>query len=164
MFIGQGLSLKDCRAAQAERQAANTASAAVSAVAAAAAASTVAAAASERASLASPPLITIMASNPLPKCPVLPDGCVFTSAFVGMNENRFSSISMFANDVQVLCASGSDCKVHCGAGPVGSSIHRCMNCALKFHSCITCSGVRFSDWISGAATSFSENRYLTFSC
>jgi hypothetical protein len=26
-----------------------------------------------------------------------------------------------------------------------------MNCALKFHSCITCSGVRFADWISSAA-------------
>jgi hypothetical protein len=26
-----------------------------------------------------------------------------------------------------------------------------MNCTLKFHSCITCSGVRFADWLSGAA-------------
>jgi len=58
---------------------------------------------------------------------------------------------MFADNVQVLCASGSDCKVHPGAGPVNLSIHWCMNCTLKFHSCITCSGVRFSDWISGAA-------------
>ena len=31
-----------------------------------------------------------------------------------------------------------------------------MNCALKFHSCITCSGVQFSDWISGAAASARE--------
>ena len=60
---------------------------------------------------------------------------------------------MFADCVQVLCASGSYCycKVHPGAGPVNESFHRCMNCALKFHSCITCSGVQFADWISGAA-------------
>jgi hypothetical protein len=38
-----------------------------------------------------------------------------------------------------------------GAGPVDSSIHRCMNCTQKFHSYITFSGVQFSDWISGAA-------------
>jgi hypothetical protein len=31
------------------------------------------------------------------------------------------------------------------------SFHRCMNCALKFHSSITCSGVRFADWISAAS-------------
>ena len=71
-----------------------------------------------------------------------------------MDENRFSS--MFADNVHVLCASGSDCKVHPGAGPVSLSINRCMNCALKFHSCITCSGVQFSDWISGAAASARE--------
>ena len=58
---------------------------------------------------------------------------------------------MFAEDVQVLCTSGSDCKVHPGAGLVNLSIHWCMNCTLKFYSCITCSGVRFSDWISSAA-------------
>ena len=58
---------------------------------------------------------------------------------------------MFAEDVQVFCASGSDCKIHPGAGPVDESFHRCMNCALKFHSCITCSGVRFADWISAAS-------------
>ena len=73
------------------------------------------------------------------------------AALVGMDENRFSST--FADDVQFFCASGSDCKVHSGASPVDLYIHRCMNCALKFHYCITCSGVRFSDWISGAAAS-----------
>jgi hypothetical protein len=61
---------------------------------------------------APPPLITIMVSTPPPKCPVLPDGRALTAAFVGMDEDRFSS--MFANDVQVLCASWSDCKVHSG--------------------------------------------------
>jgi hypothetical protein len=66
-----------------------------------------------------------------------------------MDKDRFSS--MFAKDVQVLCASGSDCKVHPGAGSVDSSIHWCMHCALKFHSCSTCSGVQFTDWISSAA-------------
>ena len=45
MYIGQGLSLKSCRAAQAERRAANTATATASAAAAEAAASTPAAAA-----------------------------------------------------------------------------------------------------------------------
>ncbi len=149
MFIGQGLSLEARRAAQG--RAANTATAAASAAAAAAATSTAAvAAATESASSASSPLITIMASTSSPKCPVLPDGRALTAAFVGMvDKDRFSS--MFANNVQVLCASGSDCKVHPGAGPVDESFHRCMNCALKFHSCITCSGVRFADWISAAS-------------
>jgi hypothetical protein len=66
-----------------------------------------------------------------------------------MDKDRFSS--MFADDVQVLCASGFDCKIHHSAGPLDESFHRCMNCALKFHSCITCSGVRFADWISAAS-------------
>ncbi len=86
---------------------------------------------------------------PLKKCPVLPDSHVLTAAFVGMDEDRFSS--MFIKDHQVICASGSDCKIHAGVGPIDESIHRCMNCALKFHSCITCSGVRFADWLSSAA-------------
>ena len=152
MFIGRGLSLEACRAAQAERRAANTATAAASVAAAAAAASTAAAAAAaptKSASSASSPLITIMASTSPPKCPVLPDGRALMAAFVGMDKDRFSS--MFADDVQVLCASGSDCKIHPGAGHVDESFHQCMNCALKFHSCITCSGVRFADWISAAA-------------
>ena len=76
-------------------------------------------------------LITVMASTP-PQCPVLPDGRALTTAFVGMDEDRFSSMS--ADNVQVLCASGSDCKVQPRAGPVDLSIHRCMNCSLKFHS------------------------------
>ncbi len=59
MFIGQGLSLEACHAAQAERRAANTATAAASAAAAAAAASTASAAATERASSASPPLFAL---------------------------------------------------------------------------------------------------------
>jgi len=67
-----------------------------------------------------------------------------------MDKDRFSL--MFAEDVQVLCTSGSDCKIHPGAGPpVDESFHRCMNCALKFHSCISCSGVQFADWISAAS-------------
>jgi hypothetical protein len=66
-----------------------------------------------------------------------------------MDNDRFSL--MFIKDHQVICNSGSDCKIHTGAGPVDESIHHCMNCALKFHSCITCSGVRFTDWLSGAA-------------
>ncbi len=59
MFIGQGLSLEACRAAQAERQAANTPTAAASEATAAAAASTAAAAATKRASSASPPLFAL---------------------------------------------------------------------------------------------------------
>ena len=114
-------------------------------------AAAVAAAATERASPASSPLITIMVSTPSPKCPVLPDGRALTAAFVGMDKNSFSS--MFTDNVEILRASGSYCKVHPGAGPVDLSIHRCMNCAQKFHSCVTCSGVQFSDWISGAAAS-----------
>jgi hypothetical protein len=137
------------RAAQAERRAANTATATASAAAAATSTPAPVAAATESASSVSSPLITIMASTSPPKCPVLPDGRALTAAFVGMDKDRFSS--MFADDVQVLCASGSDCKIHPGAGPVDESFHRCMNCALKFHSCITCSGVRFADWISAAS-------------
>jgi hypothetical protein len=40
-----------------------------------------------------------------------------------------------------------------------------MNCALKFHSCITCSGVRFADWLSGAAAGgeFSASMLLGYS-
>ena len=63
-----------------------------------------------------------MASTSPPKCPVLPDGLALTAAFVGMDKDRFSL--MFAEDVQVLCASGSDCKIHPGAGPVDESFHR----------------------------------------
>ena len=147
MFSGQGLSLEAYCAAKAERRASsNTATGATSVAAAAAAASTAAAAATGRASSASSQLITIMASIP-PKCPVLPDSRALTAAFVVMDEDRFSL--MFAENVQVLCASGSDCKVHPGAGPVDSSIHWCKNFAQKFYSCITCSGVQFADWISG---------------
>ncbi len=88
-------------------------------------------------------------SSWLPFLPTLPDGHVLMAAFVGMDKDRFSL--MFINDLQVICASGSDCKVHPGTGPVDESFHWCMICALKSHSCITCSGVRFADWISCAA-------------
>ena len=106
--------MEACCAAQAERRAANTATADASAAAAAAAASTPAAAvaATESVSSASSPLITIMASTSPLKCPVLPDGRILTAAFVGMDKDRFSS--MFADNVQVLFASGSDCKIHPG--------------------------------------------------
>ncbi len=71
---------------------------------------------------------------------------------------------MFIEDHQVICTSGSDCKIHAGAGPVDESIHRCMNCALKFHSFATCSGVRFADWLSGAASggAFSVSMLLKY--
>ena len=83
-----------------------------------------------------------------PDCPTLPDGRVLTAALVGMDEGRFSS--MFLDGIQVRCASGSSCNVHAGADSVENSPHRCMNCALRFHSCITCSGSRFGDWYSVA--------------
>ena len=63
---------------------------------------------------------------------------------VGMDKDRFSS--MFLDGIQVRCASGSSCNVHAGADSVEKSPHCCMNCALKFHSCITCSGSCFGDW------------------
>jgi hypothetical protein len=99
---------------------------------------------------------------PPEKCPVLPDGRVLTAAFVGMDKDRFSS--MFIEDHQVIYTSGSDCKIHTGADPVDESIHHCMNCALKFHSCVTSSGVRFADWLSGAAAGgeFSVSMLLEF--
>ena len=59
MFIGQGLTLDARRAAQVERQSANTAKAPASAAAALAAASTAAAAATERALSASQPLFAL---------------------------------------------------------------------------------------------------------
>jgi hypothetical protein len=63
-----------------------------------------------------------MTSIPPPKkFPVLLDGRALTAAFVGMDEDRLSS--MFIEDHQVICASGSDCKIHAGAGPVDESIH-----------------------------------------
>jgi hypothetical protein len=86
---------------------------------------------------------------PPKKCPVLPDGGILTAAFVGMDKDRFSP--MFIKDHQVICTLGSDCKICPRAGSINESIHCCMNCTLKFHSCITCSGVRFADWLSGAA-------------
>jgi hypothetical protein len=100
---------------------------------------------------------------PPKKFPVLPDGHLLTAVFVGMDEDRFSS--MFIEDHQVICTLGSDCKIHAGAGPVDESIHHCMNCALKFHSCITCSGVRFADWLSSAAAGgeFSVSMLLEYS-
>jgi hypothetical protein len=84
-----------------------------------------------------------------PNCPTLPDGCVLMAALVGMEDDRFGS--MFLNGIQVCCTSGSSCNVHPNAAPVEESFHHCMNCALKFHSCITCSGCCFGDWFLGAA-------------
>ena len=86
----------------------------------------------------------IVASELPPDCPTLPDGCNLTAALVGMDEDRFSSI--FLNDIQIRCVSGSSCNVHADADSVEESPHRCMNCALKFHSCITCSGSCFGEW------------------
>jgi len=85
-----------------------------------------------------------MVSELPPDCPTLPDGCVLTATLVGMDKDRFSS--MLLDGIQVRCASGSSCNVHAGADSVEKSPHRCMNCALKFHSCITCSGSCFGDW------------------
>jgi hypothetical protein len=85
-----------------------------------------------------------MVSELPPDCPTLPDGRVLTAALVGMDEAGFSS--MFPDGIQVCCASGSSCNVHAGTDSVEKSPHRWMNCALKFHSCITCSGSCFGDW------------------
>jgi hypothetical protein len=85
-----------------------------------------------------------MVSELPPDCPTLPDGRVLMATLVGMDKDRFSS--MFLDGIQVRCASGSSCNVHAGADSVEKSPHRCMNCALKFHSCITCSGSRLGDW------------------
>jgi hypothetical protein len=79
-----------------------------------------------------------------PDCPTLPDGRVLTAALVGMDEGRFGS--MFLDSIQVRCASASSCNAHAGADSLEDSPHRCMNCALKFHSCITCSGSCFGGW------------------
>ena len=86
----------------------------------------------------------IMVSVLPPDCPTLPDGRALTAALVGMDKDRFNS--MFLDGIQVRCASGSSCNIHAGADSVEKSPHRCMNCALKFHSCIICSGSRFGDW------------------
>ena len=85
-----------------------------------------------------------MVSKLPPDCPTLPDGRVLTATLVGTDKDRFSS--MFLDGIQVRSASGSSCNVHAGADSVEKSPHRCMNCALKFHSCITCSGSCFADW------------------
>jgi hypothetical protein len=58
---------------------------------------------------------------------------------------------MFLNGIQDCCAFGSSCNVHPNTAPVEESFHRCMNCALKFHLCITCSECCFGDWFLGAA-------------
>jgi len=89
-----------------------------------------------------------MDSDLSPACPTLPDGRVLTAALAGMDEDRFGF--MFLNGMQVCCASGSSCNIHPNATPVEESIHCCMNCTLKFHLCITCSGCYFRDWNMGA--------------
>jgi hypothetical protein len=86
----------------------------------------------------------IMVSKLAPNCPTLPDGRILMAALVGMDKDRFSS--MFLDGIQVRCAYGSSCNVHAGTDSVEKSPHRCMNCALKFHSRITCSGSCFGDW------------------
>ncbi len=85
-----------------------------------------------------------MVSELPPDCPTLPDGRILTAALVGMDKDRFSS--MFLDDIQVHCASGSSCNIHAGADSVEKFPHRCMNFTLKFHLCITCSGSHFGDW------------------
>ncbi len=85
-----------------------------------------------------------MVSELPPDCPTLPDGRILSAALVGMDEDRFRS--MFLDGIQVCCASGSSCNVHASADFVEKSPHCCMNCALKFHLCITCSGSCFGDW------------------
>ena len=74
-----------------------------------------------------------MVSELPPDCPTLPDGRVLTAALVGMDAGRFNS--MFLDGIQVRCSSGSSCNIHAGADSVENSPHRCMSCALKFHSC-----------------------------
>jgi hypothetical protein len=58
---------------------------------------------------------------------------------------------MFLDGIQVRCTSGSSCNDHAGADSVENSPHHCMNCTLKFHSCITCSGSHFGDWYLAVA-------------
>jgi hypothetical protein len=82
----------------------------------------------------------IMVSILSPNCPTLPDGRVLTAALVGMDKDGFNS--MFLDGIQVRCASGSSCNVHAGADSVEKSPHHCINCTLKFHVCIICSGSR----------------------
>ncbi len=84
-----------------------------------------------------------------PNCPTLPDGRVLMAALVGMEDDSFGS--MFLNGIQVCCASGSSFNVHPNVAPVEESFHCCMNCALKLHLCITCSGCHFGLWFLGAA-------------
>ncbi len=86
-----------------------------------------------------------MVSELPPDCPALLDGCIQTHVLDGMDKDRF--YSLFLDGVQIHCASGAKCNIHPGASPVDESPHRCMNCALKFHSCITCGGSPFGDWL-----------------
>ena len=89
-------------------------------------------------------------------CLTLPDGCVLTVALVGMANDRFGS--MFLNGIQVCYVSGSSCNVHPNTTPIEESFYRCMNCALEFHLCITCSGCHFGDWFLGADEGGFQNR------
>ena len=86
----------------------------------------------------------IMVSELPPDCPTLPNGRILMAALVRMDEDRFSS--MFLDGIQVRCTSVSSCNVQAGADSVEKFPHRCMNCALKFHLCIICSGSCFGDW------------------
>jgi hypothetical protein len=86
----------------------------------------------------------IMLSELPPDCPTLPDGASSRLHLLGWT--RIDSARMYLDGIQVRCVSGSSCNVHVGADSVEKSPHRCMKCALKFHSCITCSGSCFGHW------------------
>ncbi len=90
----------------------------------------------------------IMVTALPPDCPTLPDGHVLMAALVGIEDKRFGS--MFLIGIQVCCASGSSCNFHPNVAPIEESFHCCINCTVKFHSCITCSGCHFGDWFLGA--------------
>jgi hypothetical protein len=74
--------------------------------------------------------------------------CVGSSGACRPNVPTFGCRANMSPTCRQLSQPRSDCNVHPGAGPVGESFYCCMNCTIKFHSCITCSGVQFGDWIS----------------
>jgi len=62
-----------------------------------------------------------------------------------MEEGLFRSFFDVDGITQMKCASGHHCT---NPLPVNGSNHRCMNCGLKFHSCLTCSVVMLDDYLS----------------
>jgi hypothetical protein len=55
---------------------------------------------------------------------------------VGIEEALFRSFFDVHGSTQIQCASGPD---HCTHSlPVDGSVHRCMNCGLKYHLSLTC--------------------------